>query len=317
MKAVVINQFGGPEVLTLVEMDKPKIKETEILIEVHACGLNPVDYKIRKGDLNEVFPVTFPRVLGGDISGVVSAVGSQVTDFKVGDEIYCANKLDKEGAYAEFVAVEQEIVAKKPETLSYIEAAGLPVAALTAVQTLRDFCELKAGQKVLIHAGAGGVGSLAIQYAKYLGAEVYTTGSSLRKNYLQSLGADRIIDYHSEDFVKVCNDAGGMDCVLEAVGGVNYPKSLLATKKGGVVVSIVNPPDADTLTLSHDRKIKTDFMLLSSSRQDLDIIRDLVDKKIMNVSISRTYKMEELQEAHKDLETGRTQGKLVLEVHSK
>lgn len=314
MKAVVIHKFGGPEVLTMTDVEVPELSSQDILVEVHACGLNPVDFKLRAGHLNEVFPIQFPRILGGDISGRVCQLGSEARDFKIGDEVYFANRLHMNGGYAEFCAIEQSIVSKKPLSLSHVEAASLPVAGITAVQCLRDFCNLQAGQKVLIHAGAGGVGTFAIQYAKYLGAEVFTTGSASRKAYLQGLGADRVIDYNNEDFVKVCNDAGSMDCVLEAVGGLNYPKSILATKKGGSVVSIVNPPDADTLTLSKDKNIKTDFMLLSPSRNDLDLIRDLVDSGTIRVLVSKSYRMEDLASAHVELESGRTQAKLVLQV---
>ena len=316
MRAVVINQYGGPELLQLVNAELPPVGQTELLVEVHACALNPVDFKIRCGELAGVFPVKFPHILGADVSGRVCGLGSHATDFKIGDEVYFVNRLNRNGGYAEFTAVEQSLVAKKPAGLSHVEAAALPLAALTAIQTLRDFCKLQAGQKVLIHAGAGGVGTMAIQYARHLGAEIFTTGSRARQSYLRELGADRVIDYHTEDFVTVCNDAGGMDCVLESLGGNHYPKSILATKPGGAVVCIVNPPDSDSLTLSSDRQIKTDFMLLSPSRKDLSLVRELVENGHLRVYVAHSYPLEEAQAAHSELQKGRTQGKLILQMRN-
>jgi|LakMenEpi03Aug12_release.lakeMendotaPanAssembly.Ray.scaffolds.fasta_scaffold71439_3 NADPH:quinone reductase-like Zn-dependent oxidoreductase len=314
MKAVVITDYGTNDVLRTAELPIPQPGPTEVLVRIHATGLNPVDFKIREGHLKELFPVEFPRVLGGDISGVVVDTGPLVKDFKQGDAVYFSNPLDRNGGFAEFVTVDQSIVALKPKTLSHTEAASLPVVGLTSVQALRDFAGVKKGDRVLIHAGAGGVGSFAIQYAKYLGAEVYTTASSQRSDYLKSLGADRVIDYKTEDFVDVAQNAGGMDVVFESIGGNNYLRSILATKKGGAVPAIVNPPDAETESLAKKKNIKTSFMLLQGSRQDLRHIAELIDRGIVKTSVSKTFALDDVALGLAELENGRTQGKLIVEI---
>ena len=314
MKAVVITDYGTNDVLRTAELPIPQPGPTEVLVRIHATGLNPVDFKIREGHLKELFPVEFPRVLGGDISGVVVDTGPLVKDFKQGDAVYFSNPLDRNGGFAEFVTVDQSIVALKPKTLSHTEAASLPVVGLTSVQALRDFAGVKKGDRVLIHAGAGGVGSFAIQYAKYLGAEVYTTASSQRSDYLKSLGADRVIDYKTEDFVDVAQNAGGMDVVFESIGGNNYLRSILATKKGGAVPAVVNPPDAETESLAKEKNIKTSFMLLQGSRQDLRHIAELIDRGIVKTSVSKTFALDDVALGLAELENGRTQGKLIVEI---
>jgi NADPH:quinone reductase-like Zn-dependent oxidoreductase len=314
MKAVVMSDYGTNDVLKVAELPIPQPGPTEVLVRIHATGLNPVDFKIREGHLKELFPVEFPRVLGGDISGVVVDVGALAKDFKKGDAVYFSNPLDRDGGFAEFVTVDQSIVALKPKTLNHIEAASLPVVGLTSVQALRDFAGVKKGDKVLIHAGAGGVGSFAIQYAKYLGAEVYTTASSQRSDYLRSLGADRVIDYKTEDFVDVAQKTGGMDVVFESIGGTNYLRSILATKKGGAVPAVVNPPDAETESLAKEKNIKTSFMLLQGSRKDLNHIADLIDRGIIKTSVSKTFGLDDVALGLAELEKGRTQGKLVVEI---
>lgn len=314
MKAVIISQYGTSKVLEAKEVKKPEPGPEQVLVEIHAVSLNPVDFKIREGHLKELFPITFPRILGGDISGVVTGLGAGATDFKIGDEVYFSNPLDKDGGYAEFVAVDQNYVAKKPASLNYLEASSLPVVGLTSVQALRDFGRMKRGSKVLIHAGAGGVGSFAIQYAKVMGATVYTTGSAARKEYLQSLGADRVIDYNTEDFVQVAQEAGGMDIVLDTLGGANFSKSILATRPGGAVPSIVNPPDAETQALAKSRGVKADFFLLSGNRTHLNEIAQLVEKKMIRTTITKTLTLDEIQAGHEQLESGRTQGKIVVKI---
>lgn len=314
MKALVINKFGDPEVLQIAETEIPQITAEEILVKVHSCGLNPVDTKIRAGHLNDLFATTFPRILGGDISGTIVTLGSDVTGFKIGDEVYFANPLDKNGGYSEFCTVNYKIVCHKPLSLTHNEAATLPVAGLTSVQALRDFCKIKSGDKVLIHAGAGGVGSFAIQYAKQLGAIVFATASASNHDYLKELGADVVIDYNKADFVSVCQDFGGMDIVLESIGGSNYYQSLHATRIGGVVACLVNPPDETSKNLAAQKKIKTDFFLLSCSRHDLIEIAQLIEAQKIKPAEMKILSFNEIKEAHKQLESGKTRGKLVLQV---
>jgi len=316
MKAVVIDQFGGPDVLEARDVALPVTGPTEVLVEVFAVGLNPVDFKIRQGHLNDLLPTTFPRILGGDIAGIVRSVGADVQSFSVGDEVFFSNPLDRDGGYAEFVAVDAQYVARKPATLSWTEAASLPVAGLTAIQALRDFGHIKRGSKVLIHAAAGGVGSFAVQYAKHMGAVVYATASAAKADYVRSLGADYVIDYRQEDFVDFAHQHGGMDIVLESIGGLNYPRSIAATRDGGAVPSIVNPPDPDSLTMAARRSIKTDFMLLRGEAKDLQLIAELADHDIIRPTVSRVYELEQIRQAHGELEAGRTSGKLVVAIAS-
>lgn len=314
MKAVTFKEFGNVDVLQVTEMQKPAPKAGEVLVEVHATAINPADAKIRQGHLAEVFPVSFPHILGGDVAGVVREVGAGVSDVAVGDEVFFGNPLNAKGGYAEYVTVAASLVAKKPNSLSFEQAAALPVTAYTALQTLRDFSSIKAGDKVLIHAGSGGVGSMAIPYAKSRGATVYTTTSSENIDYVKALGADVVIDYRTEDFLAVAQAAGGMDIVLETIGGDNYRKSILATKDGGSVPCIVAPPDAQTKALAASRDIKTDFFLLDLNRRDLETIADLAAKKVLRPKIAQVYALHEVQAAHRQIESGRTVGKLVLKL---
>ena len=312
MKAVVINKYGSADVLTIANVNKPIPGRGEILVEVRAVALNPVDYKIREGHLQELFAVTFPRILGGDVSGIVKELGQDSTDFKVGDEVFFANPLNEDGGYAEFVKIDQKLVAKKPSNLNFEEMASFPVVGLTSIQALRDFGGLKKGMKVLIHAGAGGVGSFAIQYAKAMGAEVYTTASADKAEYVRSLGADHVIDYQKEDFLDIAKKVGGMDIVFETIGGLNYPKSIQATKRGGAVPCIVNPPDADARALAEKLGVKTDFFLLQGKREDLNTIATLAAQGAVKPKISKILRLDDVREGHRLLESGRTQGKLVV-----
>lgn len=314
MKSVQIKEFGGVEGLSLANGPKPAYKENELLVRVYACGLNPVDYKIRAGRLKDLFPIEFPHVLGGDISGVVTRVGSRVVKFKVGDEVFFSSPLNRNGGYAEFCTVEEDLAVLKPQSVSHLEAASLPVAGLTAIQALRDFSSLRSGHKVLIHAGAGGVGSFAIQYAKLCGAQVFTTARQASFEYVKSLGADVVIDYTKENFVDVCRGVGGMDVVLESLGGQSYLKSIHATRDGGCVPCIVNPPERDVLLQSSLRKIKTDFFLLQSNQKDLGEISDLVTQQKIKPGLITKIDFTSLKWAHTQLESHRVRGKLVLEI---
>jgi NADPH:quinone reductase-like Zn-dependent oxidoreductase len=314
MKSLVMTNFGGLDVLENRDIPVPTPGPSEILVRIHATGLNPVDFKIREGHLKEIFPVKFPHILGGDISGEVVAVGVSVHEFAPGDEVFFSNPLDRHGGFAEFVAVDQAIVARKPKTINHVQAASLPVAGLTSIQALRDFAGIKPKMKVLIHAGAGGVGSFAIQYAKHKGAVVYTTASASKADYVRSLGADHVIDYNKVDFVEVAQTAGGMDIVLETIGGANYLRSIIATKNGGAVPSIVNPPDEETKTLANEKHIKTDFMLLNGSRDDLNEIVSLVDCGLVQPMVSETFPFDDIRKGLIQIESGRSKGKLVIEM---
>lgn len=314
MKAVRINQFGGPEVLMQEEVSVPQPKKGELLIEVHACGLNPVDYKLREGHLKDMLSFPFPHTLGGDISGVVQEVAPGVEGFKVGDEVYFSSRLNVGGGYAEFCTVEASLVAMKPKKISFVQAASLPVVGLTTLQCLRDYSGIQAGDKVLIHAGAGGLGSFAIQYAKHCKAEVFTTVSKKNTDYVRALGADHVIDYQSEDFVDVCLKAGSMDIVFETMGGLSYPKSILAVREGGSVPCVVNPPDADTLALAEKKGVKTSFVLLEGRPKDLNEIALLIDGGFIKPTVTQTLTLDQVRRGHEQIQSGRTQGKWVIQI---
>src|SRR3984885_534119 len=239
MKAIRIHQYGGPEVLAQVEMQRPTPGPDEVLIQVHAASVNPIDWKLRAGHVKEVFPLTFPATLGWDVSGTVEEAGDKVTQFKRGDEVYA---LVKGGGYAEYVAVTASVVAKKPRTVDHVHAAAVPVAGLTAWQTLFEVAQLRAGQKVLIHAAAGGVGNFAVQFAKAKGAYVIGTASSKNQAFLGELGVDKAVDYQKTRFEDVVDDA---DVVLDTMGGDTQERSFKALKKGGILVSIVQPPSQE------------------------------------------------------------------------
>lgn len=317
MKAIAINQYGSPDVLQWTEFPTPLPKPQELLIEIHACALNPIDFKLRSGAKKEIMSLQFPFIPGCDVSGVVKQMGSEVNNFKIGDEVYFACELTKGGGYAQQCVINQSLVALKSAVLDHTQAASLPIVGLTTIQALRDFAGIKSGDKVLIHAGAGGVGSFAIQYAKFMGAQVFTTASKDNHPYLYELGADVCIDYHTQDFLDVAVKAGKMDIVFETMGGLNYAKSILATKAGGAVPCIVNPPDADVLALSSQKDIKTDFVLVKGNTNDLDYITHLVDtcriKPIVSSIIN--FDIEEIRTAHIMLELKHTKGKMVIKIN--
>ncbi len=236
MKAIRIHQYGGPEVLAQVEMQRPAPGANEVLIKVKAASVNPIDWKVRAGHMKDIFPLTFPATLGLDVSGTVEEVGPDAARFKRGDEVYASLELGAGGGYAEYVVAKETIVAKKPGTLNHVQAAAVPVAGLTAWQALFEVAQLRAGQKVLIHAAAGGVGNFAVQFAKAKGAHVIGTASSKNQAFLGELGVDHAVDYQKTRFEDVVQDA---DVVLDTIGGETQERSFKALKKGGILVSIV------------------------------------------------------------------------------
>ncbi len=240
MKAFVLNQYKEP--LQQIEVPEPVLGDHDVLVEVHAAGLNQLDEKIRQGEFKQILPYKLPQVLGHDVAGVVLKVGPKVRSFAPGDEVFARPGKDSIGTFAERIAVAEEDLAIKPATVSMEEAGSLPLVALTAWQALVERGNVGPGQKVFIHAGAGGVGSIAIQLAKYLGATVATTVSAGNKDFVRELGADVVIDYHAEDFVEILHD---YDLVLDSLGGENLERSLKVLKKGGKAIGMAGPPDAD------------------------------------------------------------------------
>ena len=228
--------------MRLGEIAMPELRDNDVMVEIHAAGVNPVDAKIRDGEFKLFLPYRMPLVLGSDVAGIVVRVGSKVRRFKAGDEVYAHPGQDRIGTFAEFIAMDEADVVLKPKNLMMAEAASVPLVALTAWQVLVERANLKKGQKVLIHAGSGGVGTVAIQLAKHIGAHVATTTGTANVDLARSLGADVVVDYKKEDFEKVLN---GYDVVLNSLGGDTLAKSLRVLKPGGKLISISGPPDPD------------------------------------------------------------------------
>lgn len=238
MKAAYISRYGNIDDVQLDEQSQPPLTADAVLVKVHAASINPLDLRVLEGEFKAILPVKFPFILGNDFAGTVVEVGSKVTQFKAGDEVYA--KTDLNGAFAEYTVVQQSSLALKPQNISMEQAAALPLVALTSWQALVEIAKVKAGQKVLIHAGSGGVGSIAIQLAKSLGATVATTTSAKNSGWVKELGADIIIDYKTMDFEQELKD---YDVVLDTQGGKTLEKSLNVLKRGGRLISISGPPD--------------------------------------------------------------------------
>ncbi|MGX5805796.1 NADP-dependent oxidoreductase [Bradyrhizobium sp. Arg314] len=308
MRAVIQNAVGGPEVLFVAEQPDPSPRPGEVLVRVKAAGINPVDGAVRGG----FYPLLGepPFILGWDISGTVTALGDGVTVFKVGDDVFGMPRFPKQaGAYAELAAAPADEIAAKPAAIDHAHAAALPLAGLTAWQGLIRHGALEAGQRVLIHAGAGGVGHLAVQIAKAHGAWVASTASSDKKNYVGSLGADEVIDYTKGDFT---GKVSGLDLVLETVGGDHAGESLKVLRDGGVLVSLLNVPDA-VKAKAKERNIRIGRISVTPDREGLVELARLVDAGKLAVHVAKAFPLDQAGVAHAFLAT-RPIGKIVLTV---
>ena len=307
LKAVQISDFGGRNVLQLNEVDLPNPTENEVLIQVKAASVNPVDWKIREGYLQPLLNHALPLTLGWDISGVVVAAGEKVTGLKLGDEVYSRPDIAKNGSYAEYQVVTADEVALKPKSLSWQEAAGVPLAALTAWQSLYDHTKLADGERVLIHAGSGAVGQFAIQLAKLRGATVYTTTSTRNTDLVLSLGADHVIDYTKEDFSELTD----MDVVFDTIGGETQANSWKTLKKGGRLVSITENPDE---AIAAEHGVSASFCFIQPNKEQLEKLAEFADAGQLKVSIDSEFGLDQVAEAHERSETGRAQGKVIINV---
>jgi len=308
MKAVVIHEYGGPEVLKYEDVPQPEPKQDQLRIHVIAAGVNPVDGMIRSGMFDKEGRRAFPVILGGDISGVVEKVGSNITKFKFGDPVFAYVSLDNSGGYAQYAVVTEREAAPKPKSLTYVEAAAVPIVALTAWQALIDTAKLKAGQTVLIHGGSGGVGSFAIQIAKAHGAKVIATASTANQELLKQLGADVAIDYTKQNFENVAKD---VDVVLDSIGKDTLARSYGVVKKGGIIVSLVARPDPAEL---EKHGIRGEALSVDPNSDELSEIGKLIDEKKINVIVSQTFPLSEARKAQEQVATGHTRGKIVLKV---
>lgn len=308
IKAVRIHAYGGPEQLVYEDTPKPEPAADELLVRVHAAAINPVDWKIRRGYLQEFIPYELPLILGWDVSGVVEAVGSAVTDFKVGDEIYSRPDLTRNGAYAEYMVLRASEAAHKPRSLDHTHAAAVPLAVLTAWASLFDAGGLEAGQKVLIHAAAGGVGTFAVQLAKWKGAHVIGTASGRNRDFLQELGVNEFIDYTSTKFEDVARD---VDVVFDTVGGETQERSWQVLKPGGILVSVISPPAQEA---ADQHGVRQAYVFIDPNAARLAEVAGLIDEGKIQPIVENVLPLSEVRQAHELSESGHTRGKIVLRV---
>ncbi|CAL9549788.1 2-haloacrylate reductase [Streptomyces sp. enrichment culture] len=308
MRAVVISQWGGPEVLTEVEADRPEPGLNEILVRVRAAGVNPVDWKTRAGGALIGWGET--PMVGWDVSGTVEAVGPGVTVYRPGDEVYGMPHFPRQaGGYAEYVAAPARHFARKPASLDHVQAAALPLAALTAWQALVEGAGLQPGERVLVHAAAGGVGHLAVQIAKARGAYVIGTASAAKHGLLRGLGADELVDYRAQDFAEAVSE---VDVVLDGLGGEVARRSLEVLKPGGRLVSLPGPGDVPAEAA--ERGVHASWMLVEPDRKGLEEIAALADRGLLKPMVDTVLPLEQAARAHEIGEQGRTTGKIVLTV---
>lgn len=310
MKAAQINEYGAKDVLVFTaDAPKPSIEANQVLVAVKAAGVNPFDWKVREGYMQQNSPLTFPATLGGDFAGVIAEVGADVTGLSVGDEVFGqANALSGQGSYAEFTPAKADSVAPKPKTLDFATSAALPLVGVSAYQALVEHMKLQKGQRVLIHGGAGGIGSIAIQLAKHLGAYVATTVAADDIDFAKSLGADETIDYKSQDFAAVLKD---FDAVYDTVGGETYTKSFSILKPGGVIVSMLEQPDE---MLQKERGVTAIAQFTRVTTERLEQLARLVDEGSVKPLIDKTFPLENAAEALGSIQEGAHRGKVVIVV---
>jgi NADPH:quinone reductase-like Zn-dependent oxidoreductase len=332
MKAFVINRYSKKDGLQLAEVPAPVLRENDVLVQVHAAGVNLLDAKIKNGEFKLILPYKTPLILGHDVAGVVVKTGSRVRKFKTGDEVYARPADHRIGTFSEFISIHENDVAMKPKRLTMEEAASIPLVGLTAWQALIEMAKLKKGQKVFIQAGSGGVGTFAIQLAKHVGATVATTTSASNIDLVKSLGADNVIDYKKDDFEKHLKE---YDVVLNSQDGKTLEKSMRVLKPGGKLISISGPPDPDFakeigapwfvklvirfLSAGVRKKAKRlgigfSFLFMRASGSQLSEITSLIDSGIIRPVIDKVFPFEATNEAMAYVESGRAKGKVVIKI---
>src|ERR1700720_3852309 len=308
MKAIRIHNYGGPEVLQYEDAPRPEPQADEVLLRVHAAGVNPIDCKIREGHMKDFWPHKFPLILGWDVSGTVEEVGPGASRFKIGDEVYSIPDPTRHGAYVNKIVVRESELALKPSSLHHIRAAAVPLAALTAWQSLFDTAQLQPGQRVLIHAGSGGVGHFAVQLAKWKGAYVFATASTKNQDLLRELGADKAIDYTQQRFEDV---ARNIDIVLDTIGGETQERSWSVLKKGGVLVSLVQPPSEEK---AKELGVRAAIIGEQPNGAQLAEIAKIIEAGKLAPVIDRILPLSEARRAHELSQSGHTHGKIALRV---
>ena len=332
MRAFVVERYGSNDAVRAAEMPIPAVGDDDVLVQVSAAGVNPVDIKTRDGKMKLVLPHRPPFVFGNEVAGVVTQVGGRVRRFGIGDEIYARLPKDRIGAFAEYVAVHEDAVARKPKTLTMEEAASIPLVGLTSWQALVERADLTPGQRVLIHAGSGGVGTFAIQLAKHLGATVATTASAANFDLVRGLGADVAVDYRTEDFETIVRD---YDVVFETQGGKTAERSIRVLRPGGTLVEITGPPDpafaeeigANPIValamrllsyrirrLARRARVRYTFLFMRPSGDQLREIGLLIDSGIIRPVVDRVFPFESTKDALAYVESGRAKGKVVIKV---
>ncbi len=332
MKALVLKRYGGAEQIEFADIPRPTIKPDEILVRVHAAGLNPIDYMIPKGTFKPMLKFELPATLGSDLAGIVVEVGSRVSGFKVGDAVFASVFDLGTGSLAEFAAVPEFAAAHKPSNLDFVQAASIPMVGLTSWQALNERLRLKRGQKVFIPAGSGGIGTFAIQLAKHLGAKVGTTTSTANVGLVRSLGADEVVDYKTQEFDKVL---GGYDAVLGTVRGDGLEKALRIVKPGGNVVSLIGPPDVafartrgmnffmrfvfgllsrKIIGLATKQDASYSFLFMRPDGRQLAQIAELLASSRIRPVIDKVVPFVEAKQALAYLEQGRARGKVVVQM---
>lgn len=305
MKAVQINQYGGPEVVVVNEVEKPIAAKDQVLVEVYAASINPIDYKIRSGMLKNMMPLQFPVTLGGDFAGVT----------ETGEEVFGSAIVvgGGTGAFAEFATTKTTSFAAKPKSINFIEAAALPLTGSSAIQALEEHIQLQPGQKILIHGGAGGIGTMAIQLAKALGAHVATTVSTKEIDYVKSLGADEVIDYTAQKFEEILKDppAGGFDAVYDTVGGEVTDQSFKVLKKGGVLVSMLGQPNEE---LAKQYGVTAIGQGTKTNTEHLKKLAELIDEGKIKPHIDKEFTLDQAKEAFTYQEQSHPKGKVVFRI---
>jgi NADPH:quinone reductase-like Zn-dependent oxidoreductase len=309
MKAIAIEQYGGPEVLRLMDLPKPSVMEKDVLIEIHAASVNPVDWKVREGYLQDMLHHRFPLILGWDAAGIVAETGPGVTRFTRGDKVFTLTDIARNGTYAEYAAVDEQYVAMKPANISFEGAAAVPLVGLTAWQALVDYAGMKKGDKVLIHAGSGGVGSFAIQLAKSRGCFVATTCSTSHVDFVKALGADQVVDYTKGDFSLQLHD---YDIVFDTIGGETYRNSFkVLRQQQGVIVSILEQPDHE---LAERNGVRAGYLFMHPDGHELEQIGELLETGRIKPVIGKILHMEEARHAQLLSQSHHARGKIVLQV---
>src|SRR5712672_3004503 len=308
MKAIRIHNYGGPEVLQYEDAPRPEPQAGEVLVRVHAAGVNPIDWKVRQGHMRDFWPHKFPLILGLDVSGTVEEVGPGMSRFKIGDEVYSPPDPTRNGAYADYIVVREPELALKPNSLHHIRAAAVPLAALTAWQSLFDTAQLQPGQRVLIHAGTGGVGHFAVQLAKWKGAYVFATASTKNQDLLRELGVDQAIDYTQQRFEDV---ARNIDIVLDTLGDETQERSWSVLKKGGNLVSLVQPPSEEK---AKELGVLAAIIGAQPNGAQLAEIAKIIDSGKLAPIIDRILPLSEARRAHELSQSGHTHGKITLRV---